>query len=91
VVCVGRREQIEHLLGTGTLEALFFGYAEYTDDQDGRFLGVWGARNASRLRRLLREQGAEVTVHHAPPPARLRIWQSCAGARVASKRIHTVA
>ena len=57
VVCVGPREQIEALLGVGALDALFFGHVEYAGEQDRRFIGVWGTRNASRLRRLLRERG----------------------------------
>ena len=86
VVCAGRREAIEALLVTGALEALFLGFAEYGDARGERFLGVWGARNASRLRRLLRERGAHLAVHHAQPPARLRLWETRPGIRGAALR-----
>jgi hypothetical protein len=34
------------------------------------FLGVWGHRNASRFRRILREKVGELEIVHAKPPAR---------------------
>lgn len=86
VVCVGRRGPIESLLGVNGLEATFFGFAEYVDNSGERFLGVWGARNASRLRGLLRERGAELLVHRAEPPARLRVWETRPGVRTAVVR-----
>lgn len=91
VVCAARCEHIEGLLGAGILDAVFFGHAEYRDDEATRYLAVWGARNASRLRRLLRERGAELAVHHAPPPARLHHWttrpRARTAARAAAKRV----
>jgi hypothetical protein len=35
------------------------------------FVGVWGDRNASRFRRILRERLGEQEVVHRPPPERL--------------------
>ena len=72
VVCIGAREQLEGLLGAGMLTATFFGYALYRDPDETEYIGVWGARNASKLRRLLRERGAQITIHRqSPPGARL--------------------
>jgi hypothetical protein len=34
------------------------------------FLGVWGNRNASRFRRILRAKLGELAIVHAKPPAR---------------------
>ena len=82
VVCIGAREQLEHLLGTGMLSATFFGYALYRDPDETEYTGVWGARNASKLRRLLRERGARVTIHRETPPGiRLHHFVTNPGAR----------
>ena len=74
VVCVAEKAQIEAALGKGEIEVLFQGKAVYANDsvkQD--YLGVWGARNASRLRRLLRERSVEIVIERTRPPnARLR-------------------
>ena len=60
VVCIGARKQLESLLGAGMLSATFFGYALYRASDETEYIG---ARNASKLRRLLRERGAQVTTH----------------------------
>lgn len=44
------------------------------------YLGVWGHRNASRFRRVLREHLGEIEIVHAPPPARF------AGAEINNSR-----
>lgn len=82
VVCIGVRKQLEGLLGTGVLSATFFGYALYRDHNETEYIGVWGARNASKLRRLLRERGAQVTTHRgSPPKVRLHHFVTNPGAR----------
>jgi hypothetical protein len=69
VVCVGEKERIETAFGGGQLAVLFKGEAIYRNDTSNRsYLGVWGARNASRLRRLLREQGVELLIKRTRPP-----------------------
>ena len=69
VVCVGEKERIETALGAGQLAGLFKGEVVYRNDTTKRaYLGVWGARNTSRLRRLLREQGVELLVKRTRPP-----------------------
>jgi hypothetical protein len=74
VVCVGEKERIEAAFGGGQLAVLFKGEAVYSNDTINRtYLGVWGARNASRLRRLLQEHGVELLVKRTRPPnTRLR-------------------
>src|ERR1700722_10205351 len=76
LACVGEKAKIELRLGDGQVETLFTGAAVYISDATKQdYLGVWGARNASRLRRLLRERGAELVIHPKPPPGiRLRHW-----------------
>jgi len=76
MVCVGERGGVEAHLGYGQVQTLFRGAAVYTDEATKQdYLGVWGSRNASRMRRLLREHGAELVIHSgAPPGARLRHW-----------------
>ena len=61
IACFGSKERFADF---------FSGYAEYKDWMTGeRFLGVWGARNSSRFRRLLAEWGGDVDVAHCNPPA----------------------
>lgn len=82
VVCIGARKQLESLLGAGMLSATFFGYALYRDPNETEYIGVWGARNASKLRRLLRECGAQVIIHReSPPEVRLHHFATNPGVR----------
>ena len=43
-----------------------------------RFLGVWGHRNASRFRRLLRERLGELEVVHGMPPEPISLGSTVA-------------
>jgi hypothetical protein len=82
VVCVIDRQLLENYLGTGQVKGLFGGCAEYTTSAGQDFVGVWGARNASRFRRFLRERGAAVVVRNGRPPGvRLRYASSRPGQR----------
>lgn len=76
VVCVSDRESMEEVFAGQRMQALFEGRAVYTSDETKQDdIGVWGKRKASRLRRLLREHGADLRVHRVPPPGvRLRHW-----------------
>ncbi|HEU0097142.1 MAG TPA: hypothetical protein VFQ67_00070 [Allosphingosinicella sp.] len=76
VVCVGPTAEIEALLGRGFVQAEFGGAVFYRDDRERELIGVWGRRKASRLRRLLREKGAEIVVHRASPDADLYLWST---------------
>lgn len=62
--------------GEQGLEAVFGGSAYYRDDATGAaYLGVWGARHASRFRARLRKNGTYLQVHNEAPPARL-VWSN---------------
>ncbi len=78
LVRAAARAELEQRLGSERMKTLFGGIALYASDTTGRdYLGVWGARNASWLRRLLRQHGAQVVIHAQPPPnMRLRQWMS---------------
>src|SRR5262245_31105153 len=64
-------------LNLGGLAAAFGGGAFFRNETTGRcFLGVWGARNASRFRAALRASGAAVSIIREPPPARLIFFET---------------
>lgn len=64
----------------GGMNDAFGGSAFYRNEETGEtFLGVWGARNASRFRTALRRKGA-ITIVREPPPARLT-WFDQGGQR----------
>jgi hypothetical protein len=74
------------LRGEGGLAAAFGGAAFFRDNATGEgYLGVWGARKASRFRRRLREAGVVFGVVRDLPPARL-VW-STRGATPSTPRI----
>jgi len=82
VVCVVERAAADERLGPGQVESLFGGCAIYTTPEGQDFIGVWGARNASRLRRFLSERGAEVSIHRERPfNLRLRYATTRRGSR----------
>ena len=82
VVCIGARKQLEGLLSTELLSVTFLGYALYRDPTETEYIGVWGVRNASKLRRLLQERGAQITIHRrSPPGVRLHYFTTNPGAR----------
>ncbi|WP_421407334.1 hypothetical protein [Agrobacterium tumefaciens] len=59
------------VVGEGGLSSSFGGPAVFKNDASGeRFIGVWGARNASRFRRELRAQ-MQIAVIKEAPVARL--------------------
>jgi hypothetical protein len=63
---------VEKLLGKAKLSDTFEGYLEYEQLDNGqRFLGVWGNRNATKLRQMLRKKGGKIIIEH-PSPALFR-------------------
>jgi hypothetical protein len=74
MVCVGDKARIEAALGPEKVPMLFQGEVTYINDATERvYLGVWGARNSSRLRRVLREHDIELVIERGRPPnVRLR-------------------
>lgn len=78
VVCVAAREVVVSVFGSGGpfdsagLAAEFEGCAVFRDDASEQvFLGVWGARKASRFRSRLRADGVPCQIRHERPPGRL--------------------
>ena len=62
--------------GVGGLSAAFGGAAMFKDEATGAcFLGVWGARNASRFRSALRASGAVINIIRESPPARMIFFE----------------
>ena len=57
-VCIGRLSEICALIDRGEMATEFGGYIVYEDARGDEYVGVWGNRNASRMRRILRERGA---------------------------------
>ena len=71
-VCVFDEKQAAGLVTRGEIDELFFGHVVYGSiPSEAGFAGVWGARNASRLRALLRSRGAKLHVQNEAPPGRL--------------------
>lgn len=63
------------LYESGGVSEAFGGVALWrNEDTNNRYLGVWGARNASRFRMDLRRAGIDIEVINRPPPARLVYW-----------------
>src|SRR5690242_985911 len=82
VVCVIDRQIADERLGVDRLKTLFGGCAVYTTPGGQDFIGVWGARNASRYRRFLRERGATIVIMRGRPQyARLRYTSTHPGRR----------
>ena len=68
VVCIASLDALGRVLAENDLAALFGGWIKYRGQTDGmKYLGVWGARNTRTMRRILREKGVEVVVHHIRP------------------------
>jgi hypothetical protein len=62
------------VVGEGGLSSAFGGAAVFKNEATREcFIGVWGARNASRFRRELRDQ-IEIRVVKEVPDARLVFW-----------------
>jgi hypothetical protein len=62
------------VVGEGGVSSAFGGAAVFKNETTGEcFVGVWGARNASRFRRELRDH-MQILVIKEAPPARLVFW-----------------
>jgi hypothetical protein len=72
------RDAVNATFGSERAFAEFFGgSALYGGDYlHPEFLGVWGVRNVSRFRRLLRERHGELEAVESEPPAPLRSWST---------------
>ena len=69
VVIKADRKWVERFIPIGEFETLFGGYITWQPTkQIAETLGVWGKRNVSRFRRILRERGADFTVVNGEGP-----------------------
>ena len=57
-VCIGRLSEVCALIDRDEMTAMFGGYVVYESGGGDEYVGVWGGRSASRMRRILRERGA---------------------------------
>jgi hypothetical protein len=77
ILSVAPREVVQSIFGgggpkgTAGLDQAFGGGTVFENCRSGEaFLGVWGRRNASRFRALIRQSGYVVKMINEPPPAR---------------------
>jgi hypothetical protein len=87
VVIKGSRQWVEGFIPLREFAELFGGYALWrpserkTNEILGEALGVWGHRNVSKLRRILRERGAVFQVVEGEgPPQELAMLNQIGGA-----------
>ena len=70
LVCAASREAVVAAFGDeAEFERYFGGSMSFGLPSRPDYLGVWGARNASRFRRILRQAGFDFEVCANPPPA----------------------
>jgi hypothetical protein len=75
IVIKGSREWIEQYIPFQEFTEIFAGYLLWREPQKaskmmpGEALGVWGRRNVSKLRRILRERGANFEVLEEEGPS----------------------
>jgi hypothetical protein len=74
-VCIVSETLITPFLTKDELNTAFSGYVIYRNDLCTDYLGVWGKRNGSRLRRFLRERGASLSMNYfKPEQIRIKVW-----------------
>jgi hypothetical protein len=77
ITCVVRRSELKMFMSVRKLDLLFSRYVIFQAWPLKFYAGVWGRRNASRLRRFLRELGADVQIdRRVPPNAVPRPWKT---------------
>lgn len=73
-VCAAPKDAVMATFGsTAQFEAFFGGGATFGPPSNPDYLGVWGRRNASRFRRLIREALGPIEIVDAEPPVRLTL------------------
>jgi len=73
VVCIAPVSMMRRYLTIAEIDEAFSGYASYRQAPwMKRYVGVWGRKNCQRLRRFLRERGAELIIRRERPE-RLRL------------------
>ena len=67
-VCVAPLSAVLAFMTLAEIDEAFNGHASYRQAPwMKRYVGVWGRKNCQRLRRFLRERGAEVSLHRKRP------------------------
>jgi hypothetical protein len=76
VVCAAEKSRIEELFRAAKIQEIFRGGVIYKNwATEVEYLGVWGERNASKFRRLIRERGLQIVISRSMPPgARLKVF-----------------
>lgn len=69
VVIKADRKWVEGFIPIREFETLFGGYITFQPTEEvGESLGVWGKRNVSRFRRILRERGVDFAIVNGEGP-----------------------
>ena len=85
-ISLARKEIVTDCFSRSEMSDLFGGLARYEDKKTGEeWIGVWGARKASKFRRLLREHGTTLIVVKSIP-TKLRMKVAYYGHPLDSKR-----
>ena len=64
VVCIAPLSTMRLYMTVAEIDQAFSGYASYRQAPwMKRYVGVWGRKNCQRLRRFLRERGADVVLN----------------------------
>ncbi len=76
LVCIAPVKELRHLIGVSEIDREFGGHISYRQlPWFTGYVGVWGARNCSRFRRLVREAGGEVIAKsERPKRSRVSAW-----------------
>ena len=77
VVCIGERALVTKTLSESELAKLFGGWIIYRDPSGLDYLGVWGARKARTLRRILRERGVDFSLGRTRPGGIRMMMRHC--------------
>jgi hypothetical protein len=89
VVCVVPLSMLQGYMTLAELDDAFSGHASYRQAPwMKRYVGVWGRKNCQRLRRFLRERGADVVIHRERP---LRLGLASYKTRATRKKVRLLA
>src|SRR5918996_4296550 len=68
LVCIAPLSSVLPFMTLAEIEEAFSGYASYRQAPwMTRYVGVWGRKNCQRLRRFLRERGADIVLNRERP------------------------
>jgi len=73
-VCVVEVLALKAFMSENEVDAAFSGHVVYRRGFLKRYVGVWGRRNAKRLRRFLSERGANIMIKRSKPVGARIAW-----------------